>query len=504
MTRISLTAFLCLFGALFLWSCCPEDPFVATNQPDIPLDSAKQAFLRVVVADPDITPVNVLVDGENTFSSPIGYFDYPEAVYEAQFWPVDTAATELSFAMPDGSIVAATSVSFPKGSYHTAYLYRQNGMHRIIVTTDNPTAGPDIGSVRFRIVNLSLESPTVDITFRDKQSGEEFIVDDLGYGDTTAILTQTAALQKELYVTESGSGRRIIALPSVLLPGGSVLTLVMTGRLRPRGDEKFLFFNNFTDSRLDAQNGLYGSLPLALELTALRFVNLVGYADSTLDLTLKDTRFGCDFPDCFRRNFPGQPDAVIDVAGLGADPAKAEKGYFFLSTLLYKSIPYRVEVHSLDISVTSQRQTVLVPEKPFDLESSKRYTVVAFGEFDESRADAVTIFDRTPPPPAGQVNVRFFHGAFEGLRNEQLQARVNGVTGPMMSYGTSPDPITDSYTVSPSPTGTIEILDESGTVVHTETNVEFRADKTYTIFLSRGPAGNGLQVKAVSDDVVPE
>lgn len=502
MTRSIALLLAGLLGSLLLWSCCPEDPFIP-SKPDIPIDSSKLSYLRVVIADPDVPRLNVLIDDEEIFETPLGFFDYPDTVYEAQFWPVDTAARTLTFAVPDGPVIASMPVSLPKDSYHTAYLFRDGGGHRIILTTDDPKASPPIDQVRYRIVNLSLETPSVDIIFTDKSSGQQSIVSNLGYGDTTAILSQTAALQKELVVKESSSGTSIISIPSVLLPGGSVVTLVMTGRLRPRGDEKFIYFNNFTDSRLDNETGLYGGLPLALELTALRFVNLVGGSDSTLDLTLEDTRFGCAFPDCFRRNFPNQQDAVINVASLGGTPALAERNYFFLSTLLYSELPYRVEVHRLDVSNTSERQTVLVDRKPFQIEPSRRYTVVAFGPFVPGQADAVTIFDRTPAPPSGQVNARFFHGAHQTLQNQKLRLRINGVVGPEMSYGEAPDPLSDFFTIPASGSATVEVLNESGSVVHTQTGVEFRADRTYTIFLSRGPAGNALLLKAVSDEVVP-
>lgn len=501
MMRPITTFFLSLLGSVLLWSCCPEDPFIPTK-PDIPFDSSKQAYLRVVIADPDISPVNVLIDGEAMFSAPLGFFDYPEAVYEAQFWPVDTAADELAFALPGGNELASIPVSWTKNSYQTAYLYRDGTGHKIILTSDDPKASVPNDQVRYRIVNLSLESPSVDIIFTDKTSGNQYTVSDLGYGDTTEFLTQPAALQKELLVRESGTQREIIGIPSVLLPGGGIVTLVMTGRLRPRGDEKFIYFNNFTDSRLDNETGLYGGLPFRVELTSLRFINLVGYADSTLDLALEDKRFGGDFPDSFRRNFPGQ-NSVIAVAPLGSDPTFAEKGYFFLSTLLYVEFPYRVEVHRLDVGITGQKQTVLVERKPLPVEANRRYTVVAFGPFVPGQADAVTLFDRTPSPPAGQVNARFFHGAYGALQNERLRLRINGVTSPEMGYGQAPDPLTQWFTLPASGSATIEVLNQAGAVVHTQTGVQFSANKTYTIFLSRGPNGDALLVKAVADDVVP-
>ena len=505
MTRSIPTILLSLLGSILFWSCCPEDPFVATKIPVIPEDSAKQAYLRVIIIDPDITPVNVAVDGEAMFTAPVGHLDYPEEVYEAQFWPVDTAARELTFAAPGETPLATTAISCPTGSYQTAYLFKDDiGQHQILLTNDNPKSVPGISEVRYRIVNLARQSPTVDILFKDQSSGKEFKVEDLGFGDTTAILTQTSSLQKELKVVNSNTGEEIIALPNVLLPGSSVVTLVMAGELRPRGNDKFFFFNIFTDSRLDDKTDLYGSLPLPLELVAVRFINLVGYADSTLDLALEDKLYGCDFPECFRRNLPKQNEAVIAVAPLGTDPQYAEKGYFFLSKLLDIANMFRVEVHSLEFYDTSDKQTVLVSKQAFDSKPSGRYTFVAFGPFDQSQAQATIVEDLTPAPAAGMVNVRFFHGAYASFPSEKLQIRISGQTGPLMEYGQAPSPQSMFMTTGPTASANVQVLDESGAVVHTQNAVEFKADKTYTVFLSEGPDGNGLFLKPLAEDVVPE
>ncbi len=504
MIRSTTTFFLSLLGSLLLWSCCPEDPFVATKTPVIPVDSAKQAFLRVVIVDPGIEPVEVRVDAEPLFSRAIGHLNYPDTVYNAEFWPVDTAGTQLSFVPSGGTPIATKAMKFPKGSYQTAYLFQENGQYQIMVTWDTPTAKPSLSEVRYRIVNLTKETPTVDIAFKDSQSGSEFKVDGLGFGDTTAILTQTSAFQKELRVTESGTGKEIVVLPSVLLPGESVVTIVMAGQLRPRGDEKFMFFNVFTDSRLNNRTDLYGSLPISLELLAVRFVNLMGFADSTLDLSFEDKIYGCDFPDCFRRNLPGQSNTVIAVAPLGTDTQFSEKGYFFLSKLLDIATAYRVEIHRLEFYDTSVPQSILIEKQPFPSQASRRYTVVAYGPFNTAEAKAATLVDRTTPPSQGMANVRFFHGAYKSLMNERLQIRISGATGPAMNYGQAPEALTEFMSVGATSSATVEVLNGSGTVVHTQSGVELKGGKTYTAFLSEGPRGNGLFLKALAEDVVPE
>src|SRR5690606_13968839 len=118
-----LTGFAVLLG-LVIGSCCPEDPFVPTPPSVVP-DSSRQAYLRIVVADFDLAPVYVELDSSRLFCAPLAAFDYPEDVYEAQYWPVDTASSSISFVRTNGSVLVSENISLKKNSYQTAYLYRK-------------------------------------------------------------------------------------------------------------------------------------------------------------------------------------------------------------------------------------------------------------------------------------------------------------------------------------------------------------------------------------------
>ena len=495
---VSLT--LCSLSAFWFISCCPEDPFVPTRPPVV-IDSAKQTYLRFVIADPNLDPVDITVNGESVFPQPLGFFEYPEKVYEAQFWPVDTGTSELAFTLPGGTPVATTTITLPQGTYHTAYLYREGDDHRILVTADDPTNKPGNSNVRYRIVNLAVGAPTVDVQFAD----EPPVVEDLAYGDTTEIFTRRAGfIDGGLTVTESTSGRVIFDVADILLSGDAVVTLVLGGKLRPLGDERMIFLGILQDSRYDPLTELYGYIPLPFELLALKFVNIVSSGDSTLDLTLYDQQYGGDFPDNFRRNFPGQRNATIQVAPLGAPEEESQKGYFFLSTFLYTALPYRIEVTDPSNPGGIQPQTVLVPRVEFPIQSNRRYTVVAYGPFAQGQAQAVTIFDRVPAPPQGEAGLRFFHGDYGTNRTEELRIRINGDVSPQMSYGEAPDPLAQSFNATAGSGLSISLLNEAGTVIHTENNVTLKPGATYTIFLSRGPDGSGLLLTPVSEEVVPE
>lgn len=493
--------FVLLLSALLFAACCPEDPFIPTNDNPTPIDSTKTSFLRVIIADPNIDPVNVTLDGEPLFSQSLGFFDYPEDIYEAQFWRVDSGTSELAFTIPGQSPLATQSITLQDGSYHTAYLFLDGSQYKILLTTDDPTNKPGPANVRYRIVNLAVGAPTVDVRF----ANDPPVVQNLAYGDTTEILTRTAGfVSGGMTVTESQSDRVIFQVADILLSGDAVITLVLGGKLRPLGDERLVFLSIFQDSRFSSETQLYGGLPLPFELLALRFINLIPTGDSTLDLTLYDEQFGGDFPQNFRRNFPNQREATINVAPLGTDSARSQKGYFFLSTFLYTALPYRVEITNQASVGTTGIQTVLVPRVEFPIQSNRRYTVVAYGPFAAGQAKAVTIFDRVPPPSAGQVGLRFFHGDYQAHQTEQLQIRVNGMTSPLMSYGEAPDPLTQSFEAPAGSGVSVDVLNPSGFVIHTESGVNLKAGTSYTFFLSRGPSGTDLELTPIAEEVIPQ
>lgn len=504
--------------ALGFSACCPEDPFVPTP-PTVEADSARQAYLRIVITDFELQPVRVNLDEVPLFCAPLGAFDYPEEVYEAQYWPVDTAGQTLSFTRASGATLASIDVDLPKGSYHTAYLYRTTGGgYDVLVTEDDPTVKPGLGSVRFRIANFAIGTPAVDIIFQNKRVPADVVrIDDLGYGDTTAYLTQSIGQLpdgKSLTVVNAQSGDTIIVVPTVVFFGDAVNTLVMVGTIRPQGTEKFIYFNALQDFRsvttpptycnetLPLLPGvpLYGTIPIGLELAALRFVNAVSSGDTTLDLTLQ-SQFGEGFPDRFRRNFPGQED-VIQVSALGSGNTRSLRDYFFLSNLLERNYPFRVEVHIAPPWDAATVQPVLVPSKPFEIEGGGRYTVIAYGPNSVGEAETALLIDQTPRPPSGSAAVRFFHGAFGSHRGGELRLRVNGAVGPAMGYGDAPGPLDDSFVVPASTSSTLSVLDAAGNVIATESDIRIDPNTTYTVILSRGPNGDRLLLTAIDENVV--
>lgn len=512
----TLLLLLPVLSGILLASCCPEDPFIPTRVPGT-TDSANQAYLRFIVVDPDIAPVRAMLDDVPIFCQPLGSFEFPEEVYEAQYWPVDTAATELSFTFANGTTVAMETVDLRKGSYQTAFLYASGSGHDILMTTDDPQNVPGNAEIRYRLVNFAQGAPNVDIIFEKNPSpGETQVVNNLGYGDTTAFLVQSTGTLpdgKSLTVVDAQTGDTIIRIPTMVLFGASVNTLVMLGEVRPQGDDKFIYFNALQDSRAFDNPGeycgapvpllagvrLYGGLPIGLEISALRFLNATNSGDTTLDLALKSV-FGQEWPEGFRRNFPGQ-NAVTRVAPLGSDPVRSDKGYFFLSSLLESEYPYRVEIATHEIWNTLP-QPVIAGPNDFAIERGRRYTVIAYGSLAAGGTDAVTLFDRTPEPPPGSVGVRFFHAGFGALQGERYRIEIGGAQSPLMSYGQAPDPLSQSFVASASNAVTIRVLEEDGDLLHAQSNVVLEAGKTYIVVLSWGSRGDELQVNAIDEDVV--
>lgn len=503
---------------LTLGSCCPEDPFAPTP-PDVVVDSSRQAYLRVVVGDFNLQPVRARLDGEPLFCAPLGAFDYPEEVYEAQYLPVDTAGSAITFTRIDGSVVASRQISLKKNSYQTAILYRTvSGGHDIILTSDNPTSTPGTGRLRFRVVNLVENAPAINVFFQDNNNlADSLAINNLGYGDTTGYLIQTNGVlpdAKRMVVTESATGNQIIEIPKIIFFGDAVNTLFMVGKIDPTGDQDFIFLNAMQDSRSVAAAPtycqqtvsllpgtlLYGTLPIQLKFTALRFLNAVSSGGSTLDLSLK-SQFGQDFPQSFRRNFPGQ-ESVIQIPPLGSGNAREIRPYFFLSTLLERSYPFRVEEHIAPAFDAGTIQPIIVDEKPFEVEGGLRYTVIAYGPFERGKAGSVLLIDRTPTPPPGSAGIRFFHGSHGVQQSRDLRLKVNGVLGPAMRYGDGVNSRTESFVVPPSGGSVLEVLDPDLNVITRQTGVNIDAGKTYLVILSRGPQGDRYELTAIDDDVV--
>ena len=503
---------------LTLGSCCPEDPFSPTPPP-IVVDSSRQAYLRVVVGDFDLQPVRARLDGTPMFCAPLGAFDYPEEIYEAQYLPVDTSSSILSFTRTDGSVVASRAVSLPKNTYHTAFLYRNRaGEHEIIITEDDPTATPGVGQIRFRVVNLVVNAPNIDVLFQDNaNTSDSLVIRNLGYGDTTEFLLQSngrAPEFKKMVVTESATGNSILTLPRIAFFGDAVNTLVMVGRIDPTGDQDFLFLNALQDSPFKTTpptycdvtvpllpgNRLYGLIPIPVKIAALRFLNATSSGSETLDLALK-SQFGAPFPQNFRRNFPGQ-ESVIQIPALGTGNPNESLPYFFLSTLLESSYPFRVEKHIAPAFDAATVQPILVDAQDFDVVGGLRYTVIAYGPNNPGEAGAVLLIDRTPTPPAGMAAIRFFHGAHGAQQGNDLRLRVNGTLGPAMSYGDAIDARAESFIVSPSSGSRLEVIDPDQNVIATAENVRIEAGKTYLVVLSRGPNGDRFEVSVIDDSVV--
>ena len=518
--RNGLLSIFTLLFIVLLGSCCPEDPFLPTP-PDVVIDSTRQSYLRLVVADFDLQPVHSRLDGEQIFCAPLAAFDYPEEIYEAQYWPVDTSASLLSFSDLGGNTLASTPIELTKGRYQTAYLYRlEGGGHGIIVTEDLPFAKPGLSTNRFRVVNFAKDAPPVNVLFQNNNNpADTLLITNLGYGDTTAYLDQSIGAPpegKSLTVTSSITGDTIITIPRLLFFGDAVNTLVMVGRIRATGDDKFFFFNVLQDFRsttvpptscdqavqLLGGRPLYGTIPIKLEISALRFFNAVSSGSTLLDLALRSEQFGDPFPDKFRRNFPGQDGAVIDVAPLGSGDPRSDRGYFFLSPLLEQDYPFRVEEHIGPPWDPGIIQPVLVGRKDLTLEGGQRYTVIAFGPKVPGSAGSVYLVDRAPSPPPGMAGFRFFHGAHGPLAVAGLRLRANGVVGPTSSYGEQIDPMTGSFNASASAGSTLEVLDSDDQVVASASNVAIDADQTYLVILSRGPNGDELVLTAHDDSIV--
>jgi hypothetical protein len=507
MRILRLLALLIPIVMLMLSACSPEDPFVATRKPT-PRDTIQNAaFLRVIHASATAPATDVLVDGEAFFPKALEYLRFETGVNEAVYYPIDTTSGRLSFS--SGGEIAGSDLNLRLGKYYTAYLYGTRNDYRVLITTDTILPKPDLVTTRYRVVHLAPGSPTVDLTIGEPNDPPSLT--NIAYGTATEYTMRTAPpYDPGLYVFDNTTKEQLFGVPGVLIVTASVQTIIMTGSIDPRGDDPILSFSVFQESAQTSQTGLYGALPFRLSLASIRFANLVPSGDTTLSVSFLDSINEPKFApnEYFRRNYRGQ-EWVLSVPPLGYSAAiglQPMRPSFLLSTFLKIWYPYRIEM-STQPQYSFDQQPSLVPETqglaiPFTIDPNRRYTIIAYGPFAPGDAESKVLQDNAPAPSSqAMAAIRFFHGGFGDLLNKKLSVRINGVASPLMSYGQLPGN-SDVFEV-PAGATSIELLDESGTVIHTETLVDpvpmLEGGENYTVFLSRGARGNHTIITPVSD-----
>lgn len=503
------------FVVAALPSCSPEDPFVPTRTSDT-TNRKKGAFLRVINAAANGPQVDVLVDGKKLFASPQGYLDFTERNNNARYYPVDSNAHMVTF-MAGGQKMAESPLTLRKDAYYTAYFHgsARSGF-AALVTDDTISISTVPGkSVKYRVVNLAPDAPSVDI--KQDSANTMPVASNLAYGTASPYVASSEHLPPKgtgLWIYDHATGKELRALtpPYIILPPNATFTIVLTGNTEPRGDDAFLNFSLFQESYHGADS-LYGSPPINVNFCAVRFANIVATRDDFLDVTFYDPAQEFCFNDNFRRNLVGQMQTVESIVSLGHFPQPPERDYFYISMLLRQDYPFRVEYHDASRigrncvnnveNLDYRKQDVLVPRAEFGPEVNRRYTVVAYGPYAVGSAASTVLQDNTPAPPAGMAQVRFFHGAFGApYETKRLRLRIAVTTTPTaVAYGEKPDG-TNSFATGPG-TVTAQVVDESNAVIHTQqlTLTPLEANKSYTIFLSRGSFGDALYLHALAEEL---
>lgn len=512
-----------LFLVLLLGGCSPEDPFVATRQDTIRLQDV--SFLRVIHASSDDIAVTVRLDTVGLFgNAPQRYLYFARPGNEGKYYPVDTAASQISFLNSSGSVVATAPVRFRRGAFYSAYLYGPRDQMRVLLTTDT-VAPPDRNSAtpsKIKLVNLVPDSPPLSLRFGDASVNP--ILRDVAYGTSSnyapSRVIETGTVDLSIIDATSGSVLYTLQKSFVFITAGATYCLVVSGKIRPTGNESFLAVAAFNESAFDTRDSLFGAAPFRYFFAAVRLVNLVP-GDSTLDVTFYDANAEFAANDHYRRTlYTGTPGTLDSVHTLG-HPGLAGAGYdnFFgeyrvLGYNVNRDLRFRVEYHQPwqpgqpggSNPYDYRRQDIFAPDTSFLFEESKRYTILAYGPYQQASAPGLgrrtVMMDDTPPPPPGMAQVRLFHGGYgDPVQSQELRIRIAGSSTPIGSRYGIPPPGFASVAV---PVGSVvvEIIDAGGTVVHTQTmsDTPLEAGKSYTMFLSRGVGGNDLFLYALSEE----
>ncbi|HVK39129.1 MAG TPA: DUF4397 domain-containing protein [Candidatus Kapabacteria bacterium] len=480
--------------AAALGACTPEDPFVPTFHVDTTIKHP--AYLRIVHAAADAPVAGAVIDGK-PFLGPLPYLDFRSGINEAKYYPADTAWHSIGF-LGGGRMLSTGSLAMVEGAFYTAYLHGRDGDYRILVTRDTVEPPAAVDNFRIRVVNLAPDAPPLDL--RMTTSPDDPVAVGVAYGSASAYSTRGAVDMERpgLTVTRSGTQDTLMSFPDglMLLLGKTTLTLVISGYVLPSGSDPMLSFAAFVESTRDPVTGLYGNLPFRLSLVGIRLINLVQLPkDSTLDLSFYDADFEKKFPgqnDGFRRFYPGQ-DSVKRVPSL-IYPEVRPMGYFLQSAT--KPVwRYRVERVSRP-RVDNEDQVPISREDTLTTAINQRYTVVVFGRDTNFQVRTAELNDDVIAPSGSMARLRFFHGGFGSLTESRLRLRVAAAESGLQSYGTAPTKEM-AFDAAAGPV-TLEVVDESGTVVATA-SATLRGGTAYTVFLAPLGTGPGWIIRPVAD-----
>jgi len=502
-------------------SCSPDDPFVPTVKIDSGGYKGTGAFLRVIHAVVNGPQTDVYIDTSKFFDEPQSYLGFSSTGNNGKYYPVDVLAKAVHFRS-GGTTVASHALSLTRGEYYTAYLYgKAGGTYRVLLTTDTVFAQPTTQekSVRYRLVNLSHDAPELDI-YQDSYTPPPAVTG-LSFGTASGYVSSKAypfGKGTGLFVNEAGTDKQLLKVPQPLvpLPAGTTWTIIFTGVTHPSGDDPYILLSALQESFRQESDTLYGTVPFSVPLGLIRFVNLVP-TDTLLDVAFYNAMAEFSNNDNFRHNLEGQRDAVEFMPTLGRDSSlfgrdPVGRSRYFSVGLLQTNFSYRIEIHyfaGTDIFSTDyiyRRQTPLAPlnaptGQPFTPQANKRYTIVAYGPYVPGQAKTNTLLDNTSTPPPGMAQVRLFHGAFgTEYEGKKLRLMIEGVSTPTpVAYGESTAGINSIAVASGTPL--VYVTDETGMVhyAQTLTNTPLIAGRAYTIFLSRGPKGDGLYLHAMPE-----
>jgi len=517
MSRLPLLySFLLL--ALTLGACTPDDPFIPSPRPQDTVDLNTVAFLRVVHASPDAPDAVFTVDTTTMFGGAPQKYLYFD-VNQAKYYPVDTTATgrtsHIAFRN-GGSVVADASVTMKQGMYYTAYLYGIKGDYHVLFTTDTLLPNPPADSARYRIVHFSPDSPEFDIKEGADREHAATVVSGLAYGHASSYVRSVEhpiGAGTGLYIDKAGTDNEVIGVdpPFIVLPGGAVFTIVLTGNSQPKGNDPLIFLNLFQENRTpSSRDKLYGGLPIPIQFSGLRLINLVAGGDTTsLDVTFLDNLLQDKYirNEYYRKDMTNSQWVVRHKFYTELQRANEEPipPYFLLSLLLRNSYPFEVEIHNnyfanFDDYLFGYQTRLVDGPIPLDMEKNQRYTIYAYGPFDTTKAKATVVHDNTPLPTAGFTRLRFFHGSFRDS-TLRLSLKIGSATSPQMSYGGAPDGVLGSFEV-PAGTYSVQVVDQQGNTIHTQDNVAIDPDKTYMMAFSNGSNGDIRVVSAIPEEII--
>ncbi|MBX0287525.1 DUF4397 domain-containing protein [Halomicroarcula sp. F28] len=196
-------------------------------------DTSDPAMVRVAHMSPDAPNVDVYVDGDEVlsdvaFGAQSGYLEVPAGDRQVKI----TAAGDESTVVYDEAVTVAAGTAYTVVAAGEISEGADEAFAPLVLEDDN--SAPAEGNARLRVVHVSPDAPSVDVTASD---GDVVLFDNVPYGESGSTEVGSGTYEVEIRPDSDGNDADPAAeFPDTSLEGGNVYTAYAAGYLSPDDD----------------------------------------------------------------------------------------------------------------------------------------------------------------------------------------------------------------------------------------------------------------------------